>query len=284
MIAPALLASVEVGQELGAPYEERLLLRSLTASAALLATVLLLRFVARRWLRDSTLPSEEVRMRAHLRVGQLSVLALLLGLFVIWAPELRTLALSAVAIAAAIVLATKELIMCVSGALLRTTTGAYDVGDRIELDGLRGDVIRYGLLTTTVLEIGPTQQRTGRAIFLPNSLLLSRPVINETFTETYVLHTFSVPVARGGDWPGEERRLQQAAQRVCAPWIEPARGQLEQLSREHGLTPPSVEPKVSLQLEDEDTLRLVVRIPTPHRQKARAEQEILRAFLGPPAT
>lgn len=244
--------------------------------------MLLLRYVARRWMRETTWPSDELRLRAYLRVGQASVLVLLLGLFVIWAPELRTLALSAVAIAAALVLATKELLMCASGALLRATTGAYDVGDRIEVDGLRGDVIRYGLLTTTILEIGPTHQRTGRAVVLPNSLLLSKAVVNETFTDTYVLHTFGVPVAREQGWQQAADRLQQLAQRVCAEWVEPARSQMEALSREHGLTPPNVEPKVSLQLEDTETLRLLVRIPTPHRQKGRVEQEILRAFLGGP--
>jgi small-conductance mechanosensitive channel len=280
MAPPALLALMQEREPLIGPFAERVLLHNLTASAALLAAVLALRWVVRRWMRDTSWPSDEVRLRAHLRVGQISVLALVLGLFVIWAPELRTLALSAVAVAAALVLATKELLMCATGALLRATTGAYDVGDRIELDGTRGDVIRYGLLTTTVLEIGPTHQRTGRAVVLPNSLLLSKPVVNETFTATYVLHSFAVPVARSSDWQAAEQRLQGVAQRVCAEWVTPARRQFEELSREHGLTPPSVEPKVSLQLADEETLRLLVRVPTPHRQKGRVEQEILREFLA----
>lgn len=280
MPAPAHLALLRDGESLVGAFDERVLLPDLTASAALLAAVLVLRWVARRWMRDAAWPSDEVRLRAHLRVSQLSVLALVLGLFVIWAPELRTLALSAVAVAAALVLATKELLMCATGAILRATTGAYDVGDRIELDGTRGDVIRYGLLTTTVLEIGPTHQRTGRAVVLPNSLLLSKPVVNETFTANYVLHSFAVPMARSADWQAAEQRLQAIAARVCAEWVAPARRQLEELSREHGLTPPSVEPKVSLQLADEDTLRLLVRVPTPHRQKGRVEQEILREFLS----
>jgi len=281
MLPHAPVAALLALEELVGPFDDRLLLRNLTASAALLAAVLLLRTLARRWLRENQLPSDELRMRAHMRVGQVSILALILGLFVIWAPELRTLALSAVAVAAALVLATKELLMCASGALLRTTTGAFDVGDRIEIDGLRGDVIRYGLLTTTILEIGPAQQRTGRAVVLPNSLLLSKPVVNETFTATFVLHTFAVPIAREADWQAAERSLQQAAQRICAEWLEPARRQMEALSREHGLAAPSVEPKVSIQVPDEKTLRLLVRVPTPHRQKGRVEQEILRAFLAP---
>jgi hypothetical protein len=87
-------------------------------------------------------------------------------------------------------------------------------------------------------------------------------------------------VARSSDWQGADRRLQAVARRVCGEWIAPARRQREELSREHGLTPPSVEPKVSLQVADEDTLRLLVRVPTPHRQKGRVEQESLREFLA----
>lgn len=259
---------------------ETLPLGSLIASAGLLGSVLLLRFAARRALARSDWKDDAARARALQNVNRVSALALVLGLVVIWAPELRTFAISAVALAAALVLATKELIMCLSGAVLRASTGAYDLGDRIELDGLRGDVVRIGLLSTTVLEVGPSHQRTGRAVVLPNSLLLSKPVVNESYTDEYVLHTFEVPIARSGDWRGAERRLLELALELCTPWQEQVRARLERLARDHGLPAPNSEPKVSLQLPDEDSLVLLVRIPVPARQKARVEQEILRRFLG----
>lgn len=255
-------------------------LKELIASAGLLASVLLLRFVGRRSLERSDWKDDAARARTLQNLNRVALLALVLGLVVIWAPELRTFALSAVALAAALVLATKELIMCLSGAVLRATTGAYDLGDRIELDGLRGDVVRIGLLSTTVLEVGPAHQRTGRAVVVPNSLLLSKPVVNETYTDEFVLHTFVVPMSRDADWRAAERRLLELAVELCAPWRDQARARLERLARDHGLPAPNAEPKVSLQLPDEDSLLLLVRIPVPARQKARVEQEILRRFLA----
>ena len=57
------------------------------------------------------------------------MLLILLGLAMIWAAQIQTLALSMFAVAAAIVVATKELIMCLSGSILRSVTKQYSIGD-----------------------------------------------------------------------------------------------------------------------------------------------------------
>ena len=69
----------------------------------------------------------------------------------------------------AIVLATKEIIMCLSGAIYRASSGTFKVGDRVEIGAFRGDVIDQTLLATTILEIGPGQaihQHSGRTVTL----------------------------------------------------------------------------------------------------------------------
>lgn len=273
-------ATSDLVEAAASPFSEEKLLAHLVASAALLAGLLLVRWAARRALSRADWKDDAARARTQSHVGTLSWLALVLGLLVIWAPELHAFALSAVALAAALVLATKELILCLSGAFLRATSGAYDLGDRIELGGVRGDVVRLGLLSTTVLEVGPAHQRTGRTLVLPNSLLLSSSVANETHTDEYVLHTFVVPCARDADWRAQEARLLEHAHAACAPWIEPMRLRMERLAREQGLAAPRTDPQVSLQLPEPGRVNLLVRIPAPARQKARVEQQILRAFLG----
>ena len=58
-----------------------------------------------------------------------TLLLVLFGLAAIWAAQIQTLALSMFAVAAAVVVATKELIMCLSGSILRSATKQYSVGD-----------------------------------------------------------------------------------------------------------------------------------------------------------
>lgn len=255
------------------------LVEKLALSAAVVAAFLALRFVGRRILMMAAPERPDARLRWHLRVGQLAFLVLAGGLLTVWAPELHSIALSALAIAAALVLAGKELIMCFSGSLVRTVSESYSVGDRIELDGMRGDVVRYGLLTTTLLEIGPAHQKTGRTVVFPNSLLLTGKLINETSTNAFVLHTFVVPVDFDDDWQGACALITEIAERVAGPHAAATSKHMAESARRHGLEAPNTEVVVSLQVPDPGRVNLLVRIPAPAREKGRLERVILREFL-----
>ena len=70
-----------------------------------------------------------------------------------------------VALPVSLVVATIELILCVSGSILKTISGSFDMGDRIQIKDFRGDVIDQNLHAATILEAGPgkiTHHRTGR--------------------------------------------------------------------------------------------------------------------------
>ncbi len=268
-------------EQLGSFISDREVVRHIVFTLVLVVGLVVLRSLTLRALRvRGVAPRDYRRWVASTRNSLLFISVLAIG--VIWAAELRAVALSLVAVAAALVLATKELILCVSGAFVRTLSGAFEIGDRIEIGGYRGDVLDTNLFTTTVLEIGPktwTQQQTGRAVVIPNAMFLTGPVINETFTRAFVLHTFTVPSEKGPRWREAEAQLTKLAQQHCAPFLEEAKAHFSRMSREHGMETPTVEPVITLQFDDEDKFSFVVRIPAPVRRKGRIEQEILRGFL-----
>lgn len=258
-------------------------LAKLFSSALLLLAVLAAYHFAAAAIRRADWSTLEARRRWLVMIRNVAILLFLLTLMVVWAAQLRTLALSVVGFAVAIVLVTKELIMCVTGGFLRSSTSLFRVGDRIEVKELRGDVIDLTMLTTTILEIGPqqlTHQYTGRAVVLPNSVFLTESVINESYTEDYVLHTTVVPLPRETDWRRDEAHLLQAAHEVCGEFIETARRHIERIGHQQGIDVPSVDPRVSVSLPEADELHLIVRFPAPARQKGRTEQEILRRYLA----
>ncbi|MFX5157822.1 mechanosensitive ion channel domain-containing protein, partial [Acinetobacter baumannii] len=83
------------------------------------------------------------------------------------------------------------MILCLMGTIYLTRTHAYTVGDRIEINGLRGQVIDGDMLSTTLMEAAqavPNKSTVGRVITFPNSLLLTHPVSNETMFGHYVVH------------------------------------------------------------------------------------------------
>ena len=251
-------------------------------TAVLVVLVLLGRWITLHRLKSADAMSSDMRRRWSAQVRLVSLLLLVLGLMLIWGAELKTFALSVVAIAAAIVIATKELIMCVSGTLLRASGKSFQIGDRIEIGTFRGDVVDQTLLTTTILEVGPgttIHQHTGRTIVIPNSVLLTTPVLNETSLDEYMLHAFSVPLGAGDDWAQCERALLDAARAECAPFLKEAQQHIEHTVRKEGLDPLSVEPRVTLRIESKDQISMLARIPVPARRKGRIEQAILRRYL-----
>lgn len=242
-----------------------------------------LRFLINRYISKSNLFAIETKRRLIVHTRNASTFIIVAGIFLIWGTELRSFAISAIAIAAAIVIATKELILCLSGAFVKGVSGSFKIGDRIEVNGIRGDVIDHSMFTTTLLEIGPgleTHQYTGRSIVLPNSLFVSTPIVNETLTDEYVLHSFSVPLSANQDWKSIEKELLEAAVEECSPYFKDAKNKLNKRSQKEGLEAPMVEPKVVIQIPEPGKLNLLLRIPTPARRKGRIEQAILRKIIN----
>lgn len=253
--------------------------RNLLATGTLFFALILARYAVLRGIRNMKMSSDAMRRRWTASVRNLVLSALGLGLMVIWASQLQAFAVSVVAIAAAIVLATKELIMCVSGSILRATSGSFAIGDRVEMGGFRGDVIDSTLLATTLLEVGPGHQRTGRAVVIPNSVMLSGGVTNETFMDRYVVHVMTVPVKESDDWNEAERTLLEVATEACADFVEPARSFMDRQSDKHSLPKFSVEPRVLMSIPRAGEVELVLRVPTPVRERGRTEQRVLRTYL-----
>ncbi len=255
----------------------------LLVSTLLLVVVMLVvrALVARFILRAVGAPA--LRRKWLVQSRNAMLLLLLLGLMMIWAEELRTLALSIVAIAVAFVVATKELILCFTGSLLKSGAGSFDIGDRIQVQDFRGDVVDQSLLATTILEVGPgksSHQRTGRRIVIPNALFVSEPVVNESYTSDYILHVFTVPFKRDSDWRRARRTLLDAAKHQCADYLEEARRHMRRLSKQRGLDMPSVEPRVSLQIPEAEEVWLVVRLPARPGERGYVEQSILEALFA----
>jgi small-conductance mechanosensitive channel len=206
------------------------------------------------------------------------LLLLILGLVLIWGEELRTLALSIVAIAVALVIATKELILCVIGSLLKTASNSFELGDRIQIKDFRGDVIDQNLLATTIMEVGPgkiTHQRTGRTMVIPNAMFVSEPVINESFTHDYVFHVFTIPFKREEDWRGAQLAFLDSAKRHCAPYLEDVRKHMNRIGIKRGLEVPSVDPRVTIQVPAACEIHLIVRVPAKSGERGFIEQAIL---------
>jgi len=251
-------------------------------SLILLLFLIVVRTLTVRWIAGNPTLSMESKRRWVVTTRNSVVFAFLIGLVIIWAHELQTFAVSIVALAAAFVLATRELILCWSGAALRVGSKVFAVGDRIQIAGHRGVVLDHDAFATRLLEIGPGQSAhlyTGRVTIFPNSLLLTNTLIKENPDQEYGLYTLVVPLKADDAWQKAERALLEAAKAECAPFMEEAARQMKLLEQANLLEAPSPEPRITIQLPESGKLHLVLRFPAPDRGRSRIEQAILRRYL-----
>jgi small-conductance mechanosensitive channel len=256
-------------------------LDGLTSLLLLLFLLIVRALIVRAIAKNPTL-SMEAKRRWVVSVRNSIVFVLLVGLVVIWAHELQAFGLSLVALAAAFVLATKELILCWSGAALRVGGKIYSVGDRIQIAGHRGVVLDHDIFATRLLEIGPGQAShlyTGRVTVFPNSLLFANALIKENPGQEYGLYLLVIPLGDKDDWRDAERHLLDAAKAECTSFMEVAGRQMKLLEQTNLLEAPSPEPRVTIQLSEPGRINLVLRFPAPDRGRSRIEQAILRRYL-----
>jgi len=266
---------------MGEFFNQQSLLRNVINSGILIVVVWLIRYFLIRSIHVSTRRREN-KLELVTTVRNISIIFGIFGLGIVWGSELKNFALSLVAIAAAIVIATKELILCFLGGVLKAISRPFKIGDRIEINHLRGDVISHDFLTITVLEIGPNQlvhQYSGKRVIIPNSWLLTYAVINETKKFRYGLHSFSMGFPHSA--PIEKYRdvLSEAASEVCSAYIDKAQLYMKNIGYIEGLEAPSAEPRVSISFTSGTQIDLIARVPIPSLASAKTEQAIISLFL-----
>ncbi|MCP2039891.1 small-conductance mechanosensitive channel [Neisseria sp. HSC-16F19] len=252
-------------------------------SAIFIVAVVLLRSVLLRGLFKRQ-PDVDIEIKRRWLVvsRNLAFVACVFGLVTIWATQIQTVALSMLAVAAAVVLATKELIMCLSGSLIRTGTKQYSVGDFIEINGLRGRVVDINLINTLLMQTGPHPligQLSGKTVSFPNSLLLSHPVLRDNGNRHFVVHSFDIPVPLALNVDEVVPPLQSKLDELCAPFAEQAARQFAEIQLQKLYITPATEPRVAAVPKDDKVYSVVVRFAAPMAQRQHIQQQLLTHYL-----
>ncbi|TXI88887.1 MULTISPECIES: mechanosensitive ion channel domain-containing protein [unclassified Cupriavidus] len=203
------------------------------------------------------------------------VFMLLLG---IWVSELRSVAISLAAFAAAMLLVGKELVMCFLGAFMRMISRPFQLGDLVEIGPFGGEVIDMDVLSTTLVEVAPARQYTGFTVQVPNSMLLTTAVRNHSQAGAYALDMVRIPLALGAHPDQVEAHLLQAAREACAPFMDEAGRELRRYGDMRFVDLSQFEPRVIFDPIDATRFDAVVRFPVPISSRLPIAQKIVRAY------
>jgi small-conductance mechanosensitive channel len=199
----------------------------------------------------------------------------LVGLLSIWFDDPTRLATGLGLVTAGLAFALQKVITAVAGYFVILRGNTFNVGDRIRMGGVRGDVIALGFIKTTIMEMGqppPVQadepamwvesrQYTGRMVSVSNSAIFDEPVYNYSREFPYIWEEIKLPIPYSADRSRAERILLEAAEQHTVATAEMSSEDLEEISRRYFIKPSEVKPRVYFRLT-ENWLELTVRFIT----------------------
>lgn len=235
----------------------------LISAAVGLGVVWLLAHLARssvgRHIRDV-----DTRYRARKFVTFLSYLIAALVLATVFQSHLGGFTVAFGVAGAGVAFALQEVIASVAGWVAISLGGFYSPGDRVQLGGIKGDVIDISMLRTTLMEVGEWvagDLYTGRIVRVANSFVFKEPVFNYSGDFPFLWDEITVPVKYGSDWKLAREMLHGLVQEVLGGYAAEVRGSWVEMVRKYRLEEANVEPLVTLRATDnwiEFTVRYVV--------------------------
>jgi small-conductance mechanosensitive channel len=251
-------------------------LRLILLALAFLAFGMAWRWLTRRLTRRITDRRARYRLRAAIQLGGYALGAVWLALLA--SNEQAYLPLALGIVSAAIAFALQDLILSIAGWLTIYFAGIYRAGDRIEIVGVKGDVIAINMLQTTLMEIGEwvnADLYTGRIVRLGNNHIFKGPVINYTSDFPFLWDEITIPVHFKSDLEAARAILAEAADRVVGEFTRSAAAEWQEFTLKYEVEDARTEPLVTMVATDNYVL-FTLRYVVHYRQRRSTADALFR--------
>ena len=274
------------------PENGRKLLLSVIFVAVVLVSSAVLKALAGLLLRRADHRLIRVRFWTRQGVSLLSTAVLILGLLSIWFSDPTRLATAFGLVSAGLAFALQQVITSIAGYFVILRGATFNVGDRISMGGVRGDVLRLGFIQTTIMEMGQppsvqgatpamwvrSRQFTGRIVTVSNSKIFSEPVYNYTRDFPFIWEEIAIPITYQADRARAEAILLDAAKRHSVSSASIAQAKRTEMERRFAVEPIDLEPRVYYRITD-NWLELTVRFLLGTHQIRSAKDAMSRQII-----
>jgi len=263
-------------------------LNSLLWTLIALVTIFVLRRVARRIITHNV-DLEESAYRANKIINYLATGLFLITVAFIWIEAFDNFPTYLGLLSAGIAIALADVLKNMAGWVYILSRRPFQVGDRIEVDQFKGDVVDIRLFRFSLMEIGgwvDAEQSTGRLVHVPNGLVFNTEVANYTEGFAYIWDELPVVITFESDWKLAERLILEILEHD-APDVHGAAGAtIKATARRYSIRVGTLTPTVYLSIRDSGvvlTARFLVEARTRRGREDRIWRAILEAFAEQPS-
>lgn len=155
-----------------------------------------------RKLLKKSLSNNEIKYKSQKAIEIIGYALIILITISYFSGNIKDFGLAIGLLTAGITITLQEIILSIAGSFYIFLVKVYKPGDRIEINGIKGDVIDIDSVYTTMMEIGEwvsSDNYSGRIVKLSNAFVFKGPVYNYSRDFPFVWDEFNLPIRYGSD-------------------------------------------------------------------------------------
>jgi len=244
-----------------------------------LIIAIIVRFLHRSLARRIRHPDTRYRVRKLITFT--GYLAGILFITIVFSDRLGNLTVAFGVAGAGVAFALQEVIASIAGWVAVSLGHFYQIGDRVQLGGIMGDVIDIGVLRTTLMECGEwvnADLYNGRIVRIANSFVFKEPVFNYSADFPFLWDEITMPVKYGSDHRLAREILQRVADEVVGDYATHARAAWKGVVERYLIEDEKVEPTVTV-IANDNWMEFTVRYVVDYKRRRITKDQIFTRIL-----
>lgn len=240
-------------------------------------------FILVAWVRrllKKNLPDNSIKYKTQKGVEILGYIFVVLITITYFTGSIKDFGLAIGLLTAGITITLQEIILSIAGSFYIFLVKVYKPGDRIEINGIKGDVIDIDSIYTTMMEIGEwisSDNYTGRIVKLSNAFVFKGPVYNYSQDFPFLWDEFNLPIRYGSDIELAKSIVITVAQENLSEYVKDSVQEWKSIVDKYYVEDAQVDPSLAITLTDnwvQFNLRYIVDYKKRRMTKNLLNQEI----------
>lgn len=147
----------------------------------------------------------------------------------------------------------QEIILSIAGSFYIFALRIYQPGDRIELNGIKGDVIDINSMYTTIMEMGEwvsSDNYSGRIVKLSNAFVFKWPIKNYSMDFPFIWDEINLPITYQSDVELAKKIILETSSQILSEYTEKSKSKWKEMVHRYYIEDASLDPTLALKLTD----------------------------------
>ncbi len=227
-------------------------LYSITKFLVLVIIIVICIQILRRFLRKN-IPETSARYKSQKGIEIIGYVLLVILSISYFSGNIKDFTLAIGLFSAGVAITLQELFLSIAGSLYIFLVKVYKPGDRIEINGIKGDVIDVDSIYTTMMEIGQwvsSDNYSGRIVKLSNAFVFKGPIYNYSQDFPFIWDEFNLPIRYGSDIDLAKSIITTIAIETLSEYTLNSKSQWQSIVNKYYIEDAILDPSLAITLTD----------------------------------